>query len=389
MAGVIVRARAGILRGHDWVYNNEIQKVFGEPSAGDVVSIKDGRDRLLGSGIYNPHSQITVRRFSRQRQGLDGEFFRRRIARAAADRDRWGVRPDLRRLVYSDSDGLPGLIIDRYGPALVVQTVSAAMDRALPEITAAVVELFDPAVVVERNDAPVRKAEGLEARTGILHGAIPEGMSFEVGGVRFEPDLLGGHKTGVYLDQIANHAAVAAHAAGRRVLDCFSFNGGFGLACAKAGAAEVVCVESSAAHVEKIRATAALNNLEVTAECANAFDWLRAAGRAGKGFDLVILDPPSFTKTRGETQDALRGYKELHLRAFGLLSPGGLLATFSCSHHVGWRGLLDIARDAMGDARCSARVIGRFTQNHDHPALVMMPETEYLTGYLFEMMPGR
>lgn len=389
MAGIVVRPRSGILHGHDWVYGTEVLKVFGAPEDGGVVSIKDGRDRLLGSAIYNSKSKIVARRISRRRQDLDDDFFRRRIAQAAQVRDRAGCRRDLRRVVWSESDGLPGVIADQYGDTIVLQTLTLAMDRRKAMIAGALMETLGAAGVIERNDAPVRTLEGMDAVTGVLQGSPVATQTIEIGGVIFEVDLLAGQKTGFYLDQVANYAAVAAHAAGRRVLDCFSNQGGFALACAKAGAAEVVAVESGAESFERLRTNATRNGLAVRCERADVADYLRKAERAGEKYDLIILDPPSFTKSRGRMHDALRGYRDLHLRAGALLESGGLLATFSCSHHIDHASFLDAVCGGLMDARRSARILEQYRQSPDHPIVLHLPETYYLKGFLLEMMPGR
>jgi 23S rRNA (cytosine1962-C5)-methyltransferase len=389
MAGIIVRPRAGILHGHDWVYGTEVLKTFGNPADGDVISIKDGRDRLLGTAIYNSRSKIVARRISRRRQDLDGDFFRRRIAQASALRDRSGCRRDLRRVVWSESDGLPGVIADQYGNTAVLQTLTLAMDQQKAEIAAALIEVLGLDGVIERNDAPVRTAEGMESAQGILAGNPSPNQIADIGGVRFDIDLLAGQKTGFYLDQVANYAAVAKHAGGKRVLDCFSNQGGFALACAKAGATSVVAVESGAESHERLGANAQRNGLDVRYERADVADYLRRAERAGEKYDLIILDPPSFTKTRSKVHDAMRGYHDLHLRAAALLETGGLLATFSCSHHIDSASFLETAQSGLFDARRSARLIEEYRQSPDHPILLHLPETFYLKGYLLEMMPGR
>ena len=393
MSGIIVKPRSRILHGHDWVYGGEILKTFGEPENGSIVSIRDGKDRLLGTGIYNSRSQIVVRRFSRQRQELDLDFFRRRLAQAIDYRRRRKV--DLRacRLVWSESDGLPGLIIDRYGEAFVVQTLTMAMEQRLGLIVEALqslaAELAGPDfVIVERNDAPVRRAEGMELRTGMLHGTGTV-QSVEILGLRFEIDVLHGQKTGFYLDQVENYRAVAAWAEGRRVLDCFANQGAFALACAKAGAAKVTAVEISGEAVRQIGENAARNQAEVERVEANVFDFLKSREGDGTQYDLIILDPPSFTKTKDKLHDAMRGYKEIHLRAFKLLSPAGLLATFSCSHHVGAGAFREMITESLVDAKRSARLLAAYQQNADHPILATIPETEYLKGFLLEMAPGR
>jgi len=253
MGGIIVRPRSRILHGHDWVYSSEILKTFGHPQDGEVVSIKDGRDQLLGVGIYNSQSQIVVRRYSRRRQDLDEDFFRRRISQAMEYRVKAGCRRDLGRLIWSESDGLPGVIADRYGEVVVLQTLTKAMDLRRETIAKVLLELTAAGGVIERNDAPVRTMEGLELRKGILAGTLPEQViEIDVSGVRFLVDPLAGHKTGLYLDQIESYGIVAAYASGRRVLDCFSNQGGFALACAKAGALTVTAVESGAESVAKL-----------------------------------------------------------------------------------------------------------------------------------------
>ena len=396
MAGLVVKPRARILHGHDWVFSSEVLKVFGKPGDGDVISLKDGRDRLIGSAIYNSKSQIVARRFSRQRQDLDLDFFKRRIAQANEYRDRRKIDPKLRRIVWSESDGLPGVILDRYGDYFVLQTLTLAVDQRKELIAKAIVDLFGSKTIVERNDSPVRKAEGLELRTGVLEGPAPSGpILVEINGTRestslhFEIDLWHGQKTGFYLDQAANYSIVAQFAENRRVLDCFANQGAFALACARAGAADAAAVEESSENVATGKKNAERNELKVRWLEQDAFAFLRGAEKAEAEYDLIILDPPSFTKTKSGIADALRGYRELHLRAFKLLSKDGLLATFSCSHHVSDAAFNQTIADALVDARRSARRLRRFEQALDHPALPTIPETEYFKGALLEMMPGR
>lgn len=389
MSGLIVRPRSRILHGHDWVYASEVLKVFGNPEDGDVISLKDGRDKLLGVAIYNAKSQIVARRFSRRRQDLDADFFSRRIAQAAAWRESAGCDPRLCRLVWSEADGLPGVVADRYGDVIVLQTLTVAMDQRKALIAAALAALPGVAHVVERNDAPVRVAEGLPSVTGMLSGEDPGEREIGIGGVRFGVDFLRGQKTGLYLDQAENYALVAAHARGRRVLDCFSNQGGFALACARQGAAAVTAVESGAESARRLRENAARNRLEITVAEEDVFAFVKEAARRGDMYDLIILDPPSFTRAKGKVNDALRGYRELHLRGAGLLAPGGLLATFSCSHHVSAEEFESSVAEGYADARRSARVLRRLTQAADHPAVLHLPETFYLKGLLLESMPGR
>ena len=390
MAGLIIQPRARIFHGHDWVYGSEILKTFGNPEPGDVVSLKDGKDRLLGSAIYNPLSQIVARRFSRQRQDLDADFFQRRIRQAIEYRRRRGVDERRCRLVWSESDGLPGLIVDRYGDCLVVQTLTRAMDARKELIVGALVSLLSPTVVIERNDAPVRRAEGMEPTTSVLHGEAPGTVEIEADGLRFAIDPLHGQKTGFYLDQLENYRQVAAHAKGRRVLDCFTNQGAFALTCARAGATSVTAVEIGADAVAAARGNGERNGLSsIDWREANVFDLLPAEEKRGASYDLIILDPPSFTKSKGKLADAMRGYKEIHLRALKLLSDDGLLATFCCSHHVNPAEFRDMVVDASVDARRGVRQLARYSQAADHPVVPTIPETEYLQGYLYEAMPGR
>jgi 23S rRNA (cytosine1962-C5)-methyltransferase len=396
MPGLIVKPRARILHGHDWVFSSEVLKVFGKPADGDVISLKDGRDKLIGSAIYNSKSQIVARRFSRQRQDLDLDFFKRRIAQANEYRDRRNIDRKLRRIVWSESDGLPGVILDRYGDYLVLQTLTLAMDQRKELIVKAIVDLFGDVTILERNDSPIRKAEGLELKTGILEGPAPPGpVLVEINGTRqsaslqFEIALLHGQKTGFYLDQVANYSIVAEFARDRRVLDCFANQGAFALACAKARAADVAAVEENSGNVAAGKSNAERNGLKFRWIEQDVFSFLRGAEKAEAQYDLIVLDPPSFTKTKGGLRDALRGYRELHVRAFKLLSKDGLLATFSCSHHVSDAAFNQTIADALVDARRSARKLRRFEQALDHPVLPTIPETEYFKGLLLEMMPGR
>jgi 23S rRNA (cytosine1962-C5)-methyltransferase len=404
MAGIVVKPRARVLHGHDWVFSSETLKVFGKPADGDVISVKDGRDHLIGSAIYNSNSQIVARRFSRRKQDLDLDFFKRRIAQAAEYRMHRGLDPCLCRLVWSESDGLPGVILDRYGDYFVLQTLTFAMDMRKELISKAIIEVFNASNLIERNDAAVRKAEGLDLRSGVLKGALPSAPNLvEISAtsipilageavpapVQMEVDLLGGQKTGLYLDQLPNYPIVAEHARDRRVLDCFANQGAFTLTCARSGAANVTAVEAGTENIAAARRNAERNKLSAEWIEADVFQFLRSAETSGAKYDLIILDPPSFTKAKGGLRDALRGYRELHVRAFKLLSKTGLLATFSCSHHVNELIFAQVIADALVDARRSARKIRRFDQAPDHPVLPTIPETEYFKGFLIEMMPGR
>jgi 23S rRNA (cytosine1962-C5)-methyltransferase len=386
MAGLIIAPRARIFHGHEWVYATEIRKTFGDPQPGDVVTLKDFRDRPLGSAIYNPQSQIVARRFSRRRQDLDLDFFTRRIRQAIEYRERKEIDPRLCRLVWSESDGIPGLIIDRYGDHFSVQTLTLAMDLRKELIRDALVALLNPKSIVLRNDSPSRRAEGMETGIEMLHGENPGSFVVRANDLDFEVDLFDGQKTGLYLDQLQSHAEVAKLAKGKRVLDCFTNQGGFALACAKAGAAKVTAVDVSGAACEAARHNAKLNGLEIDVIEHNVFDFLK---HAEPEYDLIILDPPSFTRNKKTLMDAMRGYKEIHLRSLKLLEKGGILSTFCCSHHASRELFLENLADASVDAKKSLRLMQEHSQRADHPILITIPETGYLKGFTVEVIATR
>ena len=386
MAGLIIAPRARIFHGHEWVYSSEVKKTFGSPEPGDVVTLKDFRDRPLGTAIYNPQSQIVARRFSRRKQDLDRDFFIRRISQSIDHRRQVGISPTLARLVWSESDGLPGLIVDAYGDHLVVQTLTLAMDQRREIIRDALIEVLKPASIVLRNDSPFRKAEGLEVGIEMLLGDNPGPFSVTANEIEYEVDLFDGQKTGLYLDQLESHAEVAKFAKGKRVLDCFTNQGGFALACAKAGAASVTAVDISGTACEAARENAKRNNLNIEVIEHNVFDFLK---HAKSDYDLIILDPPSFTRNKKTLNDAMRGYKEIHLRSLKLLDKGGILSTFCCSHHASRELFFENLGSASVDAKKTLRLIEEHGQRADHPILVTIPETSYLKGFTVEVIPSR
>ena len=387
MPGLIIAPRARIFHGHEWVYATEIKKSFGNPQPGDVITLKDFRDRPLGSAIYNPASQIVARRFSRRRQDLDLDFFTRRIRQAIKLRaETEGLDETLCRLVWSESDGIPGLIVDRYGDYLSVQTLTLAMDMRKELIRDALIELLSPKSIVLRNDSPSRKAEGMEQSISLIHGENPGAFTVEANGLTYEIDLIDGQKTGLYLDQLQAHMEVAKMSKGLRVLDCFTNQGGFALACAKAGAAKVTAVDISASACAAARKNAEFNHLDIEVIEANVFDFLKSAQPE---YDLIILDPPSFTKNKKTLMDAMRGYKEIHLRALKLLEKGGLLSTFCCSHHASREIFLENLADASVDAKQALRLLAEHHQRADHPVLITLPETSYLKGFTCQVIATR
>lgn len=392
MAGLIISPRARLFHGHDWVYGSEVRKAFGDPQPGEVISLKDCRDRFLGTAIFNPYSQIVARRFSRRRQDLDLDFFIRRISQALALRERLGLWPGASRLVWSESDALPGVIIDAYGKHVVLQTLTLGMDMSRPLIEEAIRQVLEPETILVRNDAPIRAAESMEPFVEFVHGSAPAPFELELNGIKFLVDLQLGQKTGLYLDQLDNYVAVAKYAKGKRVLDCFSNQGGFALACALAGAESVTAVDISEDAIAAVKTNAALNNVSINAVACNAFDYLKQKSVTAcdnPEFDLLILDPPSFTRNKNSLRDAMRGYKEIHLRAMKILPNGGIMSTFCCSHHATRELYWENVCEASVDAPATLRLLESHGQRLDHPVIATLPETEYLKGFTFEMVPGR
>jgi 23S rRNA (cytosine1962-C5)-methyltransferase len=383
-----------IVAGHPWIYHGEILRVTAPVTDGAVVQVKDHRQRLLGTGLFNSKSKINVRMLSPDRIVVDQAFFEERLRAALAVRRRHLPAATSFRVANAESDGLSGLIVDQYEDVLVVQISALGMDCRKDLIVAALQKIFSPRAILERSDVASRKFEGLTESNGVLTGAEVEKVTVTLNGIKFEVDLATGHKTGMYLDQQANYEAVGQLARGGQVLDCFSFLGGFGLHAARAGAAHVLMLDQSAEAIASAGRNAAANGLaeRCTLEAANVFDWLKANTLAKPHehviprYDLIILDPPSFTRNRASVPDALRGYKEIHLRALKLLKPGGVLATFCCSHHVGADLFMDSLLSAAFDTRKILRRVATFAQSLDHPVIPMIPETEYLKGFAFELV---
>ncbi len=384
-----------IVAGHPWVYHGSVLRLTQRAADGDLVQVKDHRQRFIGVGVYNSKSKINVRVLAGERVELDQAFFSRAVRQALAARQRYLPGATSFRVVNAESDFLSGLIVDKYEEVLVLQISSLAMDRRKELIIAALQEVLAPRAILERSDVASRKFEGLEPANGVLAGELEGPVVVNLNGLKFETDLLTGHKTGLYLDQQVNYRLVAQFAKGGQVLDCFSFVGGFGLHAAAAGAAHVHLVDQSSEAIVAATHNSNANGLSATCsfETANVFDWLKAQ-TATTGphekvlpkWDLVILDPPSFTRNRASVPDALRGYKEIHLRALRLLKPGGILATFCCSHHVDANLFRDTVLSAAFDARRILRRVGVYSQSPDHPVIPMIPETEYLKGFAFEVV---
>jgi 23S rRNA (cytosine1962-C5)-methyltransferase len=383
-----------IIAGHPWIYRRSIQRTTQSPADGALVQVKDHRRRFLATGLYNSQSKINVRVLSPDRVEVDQLFFEERIRAALAIRRRWLPAASSFRVVNSESDFLSGLIVDKYEDVLVLQTSSLGMDQRKDLIIAALHNLLSPRTIVERNELASRKFEGLPDAQGVLAGALDGPIQITLNQLKFEVDLIGGHKTGLYLDQQQNYQKVASYAAGARVLDCFSFLGGFGLHAARGGASQVLMLDQSEQAIATASKNAELNGFvdRCSFEATNVFDWLKQQTKAREGelpkpdYDLIVLDPPSFTRTRASVPDALRGYKEIHIRALRLLKPGGVLATFCCSHHVDAQLFMDVILAAAFDARKVLRQVETFTQCADHPIVPSIPETSYLKGFAFELV---
>lgn len=382
-----------IVAGHPWVYGNEVLRLATPAADGDLVQVKDHRQRLLGTGFYNSKSKINVRLLAPDRIIPNEAFFEERIRAALAVRQRHLPNATSFRVVNAESDFLSGLIVDKYEDVLVVQISALGMELRKAHIVAALQTIFSPRAIAERSDVASRKFEGLAESNGMLFGEQNGPVAVSLNGLKFETDLIGGHKTGMYLDQQANYQAVSQFAKGGQVLDCFSFLGGFGLHAARAGAAHVHLLDQSADAIAASERNAKTNGLadKCSFDTVNVFDWLKLNTavkpheRVIPRFDGIILDPPSFTRNRASVPDALRGYKEIHLRALKLLKPGGTLATFCCSHHVPAQLFLDVNLSAAFDARRVLRRVSIFTQSPDHPVISSIPETEYLKGFAFEV----
>ncbi len=378
------------MRRHPWIFEGSVDALKGRARAGDTVDVFAHDGRPLGRAAFSPHSQIRARLWSFDiEETIDHAFFKRRIAAAVAART---ALPELRgqeglRLIHVESDGLPGVIADRYGETVVVQLNSAGAEKWRDAIVAALLQATGCKRVFERSDSDVRGLEGLEARTGFLHGeAFAGGVVIEEHGLRLEVDIQGGHKTGFYLDQRENRRLVRELSAGRSVLNCFCYTGGFSLQALAGGAASVLSIDSSGPALESARRNLTLNP-QLPADRAgwrdaDVFEELRALKKAGARFDLIVLDPPKFAPSAAHAGRAARAYKDINLLGFRLLNPGGLLMTYSCSGGIGLDLFQKIVAGAAADAGADARILRRLGAAADHPVALAFPEGEYLKGLL-------
>lgn len=357
----------------------------GTAKPGDFVSVAESRGRVFGVAHFSSTSQISLRLLSRDANAAELPLLKKRLEAAAEFRTRVVQDTNSYRLVHAEADQLPGLIIDRYGDVLVIQTLDQGMDRVKPHLVELLQEIFSPAAIVERNDVLVRKLEGLPLEKGVLTGELAGPIAVKMNGLELTADVLGGQKTGVFLDQRENYLAARRHARGR-VLDCFCSTGGFAVHMASA-AESVEAIDASPIALEAARANAERNHIEnVNIREADVFALLSDYGSARRHFDTIVLDPPAFAKSRATVEKALRGYKDINLRALRMLQPGGILMTYSCSHHVTEADLFGVIAEAAIDAGKTIRILERRSQAADHPVLLTVPETLYLKGAILEVI---
>jgi 23S rRNA (cytosine1962-C5)-methyltransferase len=374
--------------GHPWVYRSDVAGVT-DVEPGIVVDVIGPRQRMLGRALFSDQSQITIRMISRavppNEAPIDDAFWRARLASAIRFRETLQIDATAFRLVHGEADLLPSLVVDRYGDYLVMQTLSQGMDRLAPTLVRLLVELTGAKGILARNDPKVRTLEGLEQKVEILHGTVPETIAVDEAGVTYQVDPWRGQKTGLFLDQRENREAAARYAHGR-MLDCFSYNGGFALALASK-CESVEALDVSADAVARITANALANGItNLTAREANVFDELRHLERDGARYDMIVLDPPAFAKNKASIPNALAGYKEINLRALRLLNPGGFLVTCSCSYNVDEATFGEVVLNAAADAHTPVNVVEKRMQGRDHPVLLGVPETYYLKSFILRKL---
>lgn len=382
---IIVAGREkSLLRRHPWIFSGAVATVKGKPASGQTVDVLGQGGQWLARAAFSPKSQIMGRVWTfEDGEGVDGDFFLRRIAESAGRRGELESSGNAARLVHSESDGLPGLILDRYEGVLVFQILTAGMEFWRGAVVDALRSLYPDHAILERSDVDVRTKEGLAPRVEVVHGHVPELVEISENGVKYLVDVHGGHKTGFYLDQRDSRLAVGRAAAGKTVLNCFSYTGGFGLAALGGGAAHVTQLDASAPALALAEANRDLNGFaagSMDTVCGDAFQILRLWHREGRRFDLIVLDPPKFVDSKASLNRAARGYKDVNLCALRLLAPGGRLFTFSCSGLMEDGLFQKIVADAALDAGRTGRIVRRLTQAGDHPVSLAFPEGAYLKG---------
>ena len=376
-------------RTHPWIFKGDVADAS-DVEPGSAITVVDAGGRFVGRGFYNPRPALCCRILTWTGDPLDAAFFRRRLDAAVALRARGQPQgaPTLCRLVWSEADGLPGFVVDRYGPVLITQCLTLGMARARAMLAKALTDIFPETSVFDMDDPHAAQLEGFSAALGWAGGSGPRTVRVVESGVTLEVAIGIGHKTGLYLDQRENRARVGALARDRDVLDAFSYTAGFACHALRGGARRAVCIESSPEAISAARQNLEINGFAAQAEirASNVFDELRRLERDGTRFGVVVLDPPPFARSRAALDAAARGYKEINLRALRLLERGGSLFTFSCSHHVSETMFEEICRDAAADAGVRVRVAERLGQAHDHPVLLSIPETRYLKGLQLEVL---
>ena len=373
---------------HPWVFKSDIARIEGEFQPGDILDIVSSKGKFLARGFYNPASQIALRIMTYHEEPVDRHLIFQRVKEAVSYRRSFA---DLKscRLIFAESDRLPAMIVDSFGDVLVLQCLALGMERFKKDVVDALIEEVHPAGIWERNDVPVRRLEGLELQTGLLYGSVPDRVLMTENGIQFWVDVKEGQKTGFFLDQKENRASIAPFVHGKRVLDCFTHTGSFALHAGYYGAKEVTGVDISEYACDFAAENAKLNHLEdrVHFLTANAFDLLSEKSRIGEKYDIIILDPPAFTKSRSTLDSAKRGYKEINLRAMKMIEPGGYLVTCSCSQHILPEMFRQIIQEAASDARVLLRQVEFRTQGKDHPILPSAPETQYLKCGIYQIFP--
>jgi len=376
------RGEERLRSGHPWIYRSDV--LDAAAGAGDVVVVRGSRGRVLGQALFSTRSQIAIRMLTYGERAFDDAVLRSRLQAAIDFRRALTLDATAYRLVHGEADLLPSLIVDRYGDYLVVQTLSQGMDRMTPTIVSLLNEMVAPRGILARNDPRARLLEGLETRVDLLTGEVPPSIEVQELGIQYEVDVWRGQKTGLFLDQRENRAAAALYAHGR-VLDGFSYHGGFALTLAPR-ATEVIAFDISEDAVARIRDNARRNGVFVDARAGNVFDELRGLDRLGERFDTIVLDPPAFAKTRTAMAKAISGYKEINLRALKLLNPDGVLITCSCSYHVNEAVFAEVIYDAATDAQVHVTVVEKRMQGRDHPVLLGVPETYYLKCFILRKL---
>jgi 23S rRNA (cytosine1962-C5)-methyltransferase len=390
MPKIYLRKKIGqrVLQGHPWIFSNELAGVEGDPAAGDIVDVFTAEKKFLGKGYYNDKSRIPVRLLTRRKEEtIDAAFFERRLTEAWHYRRQLGYTENC-RLIFGEADGLPQLIIDKFNDYFVIQTLALGIDRWKPEIVQALQKIFKPKGIYERNDVPVRELEGLSQQKGFLSDPFPTRIRINENGLHFNVDIENGQKTGYFLDQQDNRRAIRHIVQGADVLGAFTYTGTFEIHAAHYGAKSVLGLDISPLAVQEANQNAELNGVSSHCrfECVNAFDVLKLWAREGRQYDVVMLDPPSFTKTRDNIQKAITGYKEINLRGMKLVKPGGFLVTSSCTNLVSAQLFLEIIQMAAKDARRSLRQVVFQTQSADHPIVYGWENTHYLKFLIVQVL---